>query len=432
MKFTAAGDALIQKRIPKNHKTFDGITEFIKEGDARFFNLETTLNKEGECFASQFSGGTYVRTNPEVLEDLKNYGFNMVSFNNNHAFDFSYEGLYKTLDALNESGLVHAGVGYNLDEATAPRYLDTKNGRVALISINTTFNDAMLAGKQTGRVQGRPGIFGIRNTQTVFVTKETFENLKKVEESTQINASYNIVAKEGYYKPIPENQVKFGSLNFELGEKEEIKTFANKEDLALLLKAIEEAKFMADYVIISMHAHANKGVLKEDVADFHKEIAHTAIDAGADAVIGHGPHLIREIEVYKDRPIFYSLGDFIIQLYSVEFAPHDFYNKVGVSEDKTTAELLKTRSKNCTIGLMEDKRMLESIIPLWEIEDGKLKYIKLLPLECEVKCSKGDEGLPFIATSDDILNKLNSLCKNSGLTFTRNGKFIDCKWKNND
>ncbi len=186
---------------------------------------------------------------------------------------------------------------------------------------------------------------------------------------------------------------------------------------------------MADYVIVSMHAHANKGIPKENVADFHKEIAHASIDAGADALIGHGPHIIREIEVYKDRPIFYSLGDFIIQLYSVEFAPYDFYNKAGVSEDKTVAELLKTRSKNCTIGLMEDKRMLESIIPLWEIEDGKLKYIKLLPLECKVKCAKAGEGLPLIATSDDILNKLNSLCSGNGLTFTKNCKFIDCNWK---
>ena len=102
MKFTAAGDAIIQKRIPDDYPGYAEISDFIKEGDGRFYNLETTLNYEGECFASQFSGGTYIRTVPEVLYDLDKYGFNMTSFNNNHSMDFSYEGLYRTLDALND------------------------------------------------------------------------------------------------------------------------------------------------------------------------------------------------------------------------------------------------------------------------------------------------------------------------------------------
>ena len=156
MKFTAAGDMIIQRRIQKDFEGFSELTPFILEGDASFFNLETTLNHEGECPSSQLSGGTYIRTNPEVLDDIKQFGFNMTSFNNNHALDFSSEGLIRTLDALNKSGLVHAGVGRNLAEASAPKYLETKNGRVALISVNTTFDEYMLAGEQTPRVLGRP------------------------------------------------------------------------------------------------------------------------------------------------------------------------------------------------------------------------------------------------------------------------------------
>ncbi|MBO5305860.1 MAG: CapA family protein [Clostridia bacterium] len=96
MKFSAAGDAIIQRRIYEGYD-FESLREVVMEGDARFFNLETTLNREGECFASQFSGGTYIRTNPEALDDMKKFGFNMTSFNNNHALDFSYKGLEKTL-----------------------------------------------------------------------------------------------------------------------------------------------------------------------------------------------------------------------------------------------------------------------------------------------------------------------------------------------
>ena len=58
MKFTAVGDVIIQKKIYENFEGFKELVPFIKQGDARFFNLETTLNHEGEASASQFSGGT--------------------------------------------------------------------------------------------------------------------------------------------------------------------------------------------------------------------------------------------------------------------------------------------------------------------------------------------------------------------------------------
>ena len=62
MKFTAAGDMIIQKRVYAEFEGFAELAPFIMQGDARFFNLETTLNHEGEACASQFSGGTYIRT----------------------------------------------------------------------------------------------------------------------------------------------------------------------------------------------------------------------------------------------------------------------------------------------------------------------------------------------------------------------------------
>ena len=49
MKFTAAGDAIIQRRIQEGYIGFSELTPFINQGDARFFNLETTLNYDGEC-----------------------------------------------------------------------------------------------------------------------------------------------------------------------------------------------------------------------------------------------------------------------------------------------------------------------------------------------------------------------------------------------
>ena len=67
----------------------------------------------------------------------------------------------------------------------------------------------------------------------------------------------------------------------------------------------------------------------ENPADFLVEFAHRCIDMGAHAVLGHGPHLLRPLEIYKNCPIFYSLGDFMLHNESVTFAPEDMYEKYG-------------------------------------------------------------------------------------------------------
>jgi poly-gamma-glutamate synthesis protein (capsule biosynthesis protein) len=169
MSFAAAGDMLIQRIIPTSYEGFDGVSAHIKRADASFFNLETTVHREGECYACQHSGGTYVRCAPEVMEDMLKYGFNLTTFNNNHAMDFDHKGMEKTMEYVNRTGIVHAGVGMNLHQASAPAYLETPNGRVALIAVNTSFNPDMMAGIQSRRVPGRPGINGIRIAKKLMV-----------------------------------------------------------------------------------------------------------------------------------------------------------------------------------------------------------------------------------------------------------------------
>lgn len=430
MKFTAAGDAIIQQRIPTEFAGYNELAGFIAQGDARFFNLETTLNHEGECYASQFSGGTYIRTNPECLEDLKGFAFNMTSANNNHAMDFAYEGLLLTIDALDESGLVHAGLGHNLAEASAPRYLDTPNGRVALIAVSTTFNPAMMAGEQGRRVPGRPGVNGIRLEKLIRLGAEDLDRIKDIAKNCGINVGREIIRKEGYLPPLPADKAEFGEMSFALGDKPGLEYVPNQKDIERVKKAIYEAQLQADYVMVSIHSHEVDGATKEAVPNFLRDIAHTLIDAGANAIVGHGPHLLRPIEVYKESPIFYSLGDFILQLYSVEFAPEDFYAKQGLTSDATVHELLKTRSADFTRGLMEDRRMFLTVIPYWETEGGKLKKLQLMPVEAAMKGNKTERGLPRKATDLSFFEKnLAEMCAPYGVKTSINKKgIIECKW----
>ena len=72
-----------------------------------------------------------------------------------------------------------------------------------------------------------------------------------------------------------------------------------------MVRWIEEARGLADLVLVSLHAHEQRGS-KEVPAEFIAAFAREMIDAGADLVVGHGPHLLRGLELYKGKPIFYS------------------------------------------------------------------------------------------------------------------------------
>lgn len=83
-----------------------------------------------------------------------------------------------------------------------------------------------------------------------------------------------------------------------------------------LVSGIIEAKEQADFVIVSMHS-GNE--YQDYPSEKQKEFARLAIDAGAELVIGHHPHVVQEIEKYKNKYIFYSLGNFIFdQMWSIE------------------------------------------------------------------------------------------------------------------
>src|SRR5207244_11164804 len=82
-------------------------------------------------------------------------------------------------------------------------------------------------------------------------------------------------------------------------------TWADPGDLQRLEEDIAALRAAAGAVVCSFHWG-----LHQDVLRYMTEIAHRAIDAGADLVVGHGPHYSLPIEVYKEAPIFYGLGSF--------------------------------------------------------------------------------------------------------------------------
>src|SRR5699024_10742699 len=133
------------------------------------------------------SGGTWAKAAPDVLKDLKNYGFNMLAWANNHTLDYSFGGLEATERFLDQEGYVHAGAGMNLASASEPRYLETEAGRVAIISVTSTFHESWVAGDQRPDMTGRPGINPLRFEAIHAISPEKMANLKSIADVTGIN-----------------------------------------------------------------------------------------------------------------------------------------------------------------------------------------------------------------------------------------------------
>jgi poly-gamma-glutamate synthesis protein (capsule biosynthesis protein) len=84
-----------------------------------------------------------------------------------------------------------------------------------------------------------------------------------------------------------------------------IVTWADPQYLGRFREEVVALRRQVDVVIASHHWG-----LYQEVLDYMREIAHAAIDAGADVVVGHGPHFVLPVEVYQGKPIFYGMGNF--------------------------------------------------------------------------------------------------------------------------
>jgi poly-gamma-glutamate capsule biosynthesis protein CapA/YwtB (metallophosphatase superfamily) len=99
---------------------------------------------------------------------------------------------------------------------------------------------------------------------------------------------------------------------------------------------IRRARLEADYVIVSFH-WGTEG--SSEIQPYQRTVAHKAIDAGADVIIGHHPHVLRGIERYKTGIVFYSLGNFIFASKG-RSAEAGVMVRIRFSEGKREAELL--------------------------------------------------------------------------------------------
>jgi poly-gamma-glutamate capsule biosynthesis protein CapA/YwtB (metallophosphatase superfamily) len=108
----------------------------------------------------------------------------------------------------------------------------------------------------------------------------------------------------------------FGSKFWKPGSDTSGVSFFNAEDFEKIKKEIIEAKKTADILIVSFHSGTE---YSKSPTNFQKEFGRFCIDAGADLILGHHPHVTQPVEQYKSGWIAYSLGNFVFdQSFSAE------------------------------------------------------------------------------------------------------------------
>ncbi|NNM05762.1 MAG: CapA family protein [Gemmatimonadetes bacterium] len=386
MVFALTGDAIITRKLSVfDEPEFLALRELIQGASAAFVNLEILLhNFEDDVIPASASGGTYMQADPAIAKELVWMGFDMVSMANNHTGDYGVGGLRHTTRAVEAAGLMHAGTGENLAEARAPGYLETPDGRVALISAASTFPDGSRAGHQRKDVRGRPGLSPIRYDREYQITEGQMEALRDF--------------REGMGRPRGAgDRVSLFGETFEVGDEYRSLTTVNEGDLAEIVASVKEAKRQANFVIFSSHSHES-GRTNNYPADFIVEVAHAVIDAGADIFLAHGPHVLRGIETYKGKPIFYSLGDFLFQNETVPRQPADNYENYGLGPDAVAPDFFDARQR--TGGFPSRPQVWESFVALVRFQDGELSGVELHPITLGHGLERPQRGRPLLATGD--------------------------------
>ena len=135
-------------------------------------------------------------------------------------------------------------------------------------------------------------------------------------------------------------------------------------------------------------------------------------------VIGHGPHLLRGIEIYQGKPIFYSLGNFIFQPELIKWFPPDDMIALGVEPDASTSEMYDHMTNGGERGFIADRRYWESVLPLCTFEDGELVELVLHPVTLGFGKDLPDRGIPRLARGQlgvDILQSIVELSEAFGI-----------------
>ena len=315
---------------------FAPVRDVLRSAPVVFGQLETVVSDRGAVVPN---AKLAMRTDPDLAPVLADAGFTMMSFAGNHCLDWGYDAFHDTLAHAAGAGIALAGAGATRAAAFAPIHQQVGTTRIALVAANSILPDGYAA--------------------------------------TPDSAGCAPLRAHTVYEQVEHDQP---------GTPARIRSYAERTDLADLLAAIGTARAAADIVLVSLHwgIHMVRGSL----ADYQREVAHLTIEAGADAILGHHPHLMKGIGFHRGKPIFYSLGNFAIE------QPHVFDPAIVHTESfRHLVSLNPSWSMDAAYMLPEETRLTG--VARLVVRGGSVVETRFRPAWI------GDDSVPVPLTADD-------------------------------
>ena len=298
------GDTNIQLR-DEPEEAFKHVMPTLEAADLRILNLEGPFaGASTDPRKPDIPHKDWQHSEPDQVAALTAAGIDAVGVANN--VTYPWQALMKSLEVLDEAGIPYAGGGENLEAAHEPVILEEDGVRVGFMQYAATvypYNHAA--------TESRPGIAEIK----VHTAYQPPPNLDKP------------------------------------GQPPIVKTWLDEDSKARMVEDVRRLKEEADVVLVSYHWGVSD--TREPVS-YQSDIGQAVIDAGADVVLGHGPHRYQQIELYEGKPILHSVA---------QFAFDDLRN------DRSTRfrEGLLVR-----IAISEEDKAVESVslVPTWREDDN--------------------------------------------------------------
>jgi poly-gamma-glutamate capsule biosynthesis protein CapA/YwtB (metallophosphatase superfamily) len=362
-------------------EVFDLTRAILRGADITFGQLESNLSLRG---TQQLHMGLGSIAHPRVGEALAGAGFDVMSFASNHSLDYSEEALLDTLDVMQRNKIEIIGAGRDIFEARRPAIFERKNTRVGFLAYCSVV----------------PKGFDARNNQS---------GVAPVRASTA-----------------------YEQADWQPGTPPRIVTKAFPDDLEAMVGDIRSLRQQVDVLVVSMHWGVH--FVPSIIAGYQYEVGHAAIDAGADIIIGTHAHILKGIEVYRGKAIFFSLCNFCMDL---PIAGPVATAMAAAMQRPVITDVKIDRQNYCQIGhyawevdpeyptyaFPADSR--KSILVKCQIRDKKLSSVSFLPLWI----SKNGRPTPLSQSdprSEKVLNYMKWLCKDQRLKtgFVREGDEI--------
>lgn len=265
------------------------------QADVSLVNLATPLATAATSLDEEFRH----QLRPEAAQMLANSGVDIVNLTHSSLMQYGTEGLTETLTALDSNGLYRVGAGRNAIEARRPEILDVKGKRIAYLSYAMGGNNAAM---DTSALRERAGA---NNTNNEVVARE-LENFKR---------STAFQDRSGF----------------------------NAQNMPEIVQDIQAIRDQVDWIVVNFRWVDH---LEETPNFVQTNLARLAIDQGADLVVGYHPTVIQGGEIYKGRPIAYSLGDFVFKPDQPLADQDSAMLKVALHEDQMQVEFVPVRIRD--------------------------------------------------------------------------------------